>query len=75
MRSWLWVAFCVGVVVLAGCGESNAENEDAEPFTVLEVVAEEDSGGGRYRFEMPDTVPAGPARVALVNQGDEDHHV
>lgn len=67
------VALLVPVVALGvffvGCGD----DDEPEPATVRVVTGATD-GGVEYRFEIPDTVPEGPTRVELVNEGEEPHH-
>ncbi|MFO7293945.1 MAG: hypothetical protein FWJ92_09940 [Actinomycetes bacterium] len=66
--AWPAVAAAAIALVLAACGRASA-GEPAE----LTVVAKEVDG--EYFYELPDTVPAGPVRIGLVNEGTETHHV
>jgi hypothetical protein len=61
----------VGLAV-ASCGD----RDDGAAVQELAVIADEagDPAVGRYRFELPGRVPAGPTRISLTNNGHEPHH-
>jgi hypothetical protein len=43
-------------------------------ITAREAAASGAAGAATYAFDMPDRVEAGPARLTLANEGDEEHH-
>jgi uncharacterized cupredoxin-like copper-binding protein len=48
--------------------DSDRNTERAAPKTVIVTATD-------YRFEMPDTLPAGPTKIQLVNHGRELHQL
>lgn len=79
-RSWL-LAVTSLLVATVGCGDDGDTSIDVsdgdgaavsgdEEVPVLRAVA----GVEEYRFDIPDTVPAGPMRLTLANRGQEPHH-
>jgi uncharacterized cupredoxin-like copper-binding protein len=73
----------VVTVGVAGCGDDGAPAGPGDDLPTLRVVAGGDDGqedgqddgtGSEYVYDGPATVPAGPVRVTLANQGSEDHH-
>ncbi len=59
------------VSLAVACGDD--DGGEGGDIAVVEVVAE-GGGGEAYAFDAPDAVPAGPTRLSLTNEGDEDHH-
>jgi hypothetical protein len=83
-RTWTVGLAAVLMVAGSGCGAAENESDDdvGQGLVELTVVATEAGrhGGsgttatGAYAFEIPDVVLAGPARISLVNEGEEPHH-
>jgi hypothetical protein len=58
-----------GLILLAGCQTSEKLAATPAGPNVVNVVAKE------YRYEMPDSIPAGPTLFHLTDEGSELHHM
>ena len=68
----LMVTAALILPLLAACaaGESRASEGENAPATRELVVHARD-----FRFDAPATVPSGPTRIRLINEGPDFHHV
>jgi hypothetical protein len=68
VRTAVAVGLCT--LLLPGCATRDAAPDAALAApNVVEVVATD------FAYQMPDTIPAGPTRFRLVNQGPDFHHI
>jgi hypothetical protein len=58
-------------VTAVGCGDDDVPEPALATFRVVTAAADH---GDEYRFEVPESVPEGPTRIELVNEGREPHH-
>ncbi len=61
-------ALAVGLLLVAGTLNAQAAASPAAVLHELTITARD------FAYDMPESVPAGPTRVRLVNQGPEFHH-
>jgi hypothetical protein len=72
-RTVWWAGFVMaGVLVLPACDSDGGSNRDGDISTLTVTVSHRD-GARRPGFEVPETVPAGPTRIDLVNHTGELH--
>ena len=69
-------------LAMVACGDSNGDTEEDPAAQEEPTEAETTAGGGditvtatEYAFDIPATLPAGPASFTLVNGGEQAHHL
>lgn len=78
-RRWGGIGLTVALLTMVGCATSDDPVVEGSPdataeVAVLDVTAVDDGNGGGYGFSVPGSVPGGPTRISLNNQGAEPHH-